>query len=85
MGEYQSKVSVVLASVPVCSNPMRSSSVEAVSGEEESYLSYSEDPAKNIKGIHGGRGLWCFKITLYILIIQLFCMLFVFNFNYLTK
>lgn len=37
MGEYQRKVSVLLVSVPFFSNLMRSSSVEAVSGEEESF------------------------------------------------
>lgn len=46
---------------------MRSSSVEAVSGEEESYLSYSEDRLKNIKGIMEGEDYGFFKITLYIL------------------
>lgn len=55
MGEYQRKVSVLLGSLKFFSNLMRSSSVEAVSGEEESYLSYSEVQAKNTKGIMEGK------------------------------
>lgn len=51
MAEYQRK-GVGSTSTSSCSNPVRSSSVEAVSGEEGSCASYSENNYldKNIEG-----------------------------------